>query len=647
MTVERVVQAAMNNSPRNTFLTRGLLESLYERNHARQDRATAVTWDTKMQYAHGRDSPPPLSSARMSAPVQFLDFFVLEASDYIDQLDALLLQGGGAGPHPDALQRQARALRGSATMARLATFSELAGGIERVGRAMREGRLQWDPGLSGAVVSAVDDCKVLLRNVRVWSGDDDRRARARIVELERHAPARQETPAAPAAAGPDDYLANETSNVGAGLELLATRPNDRDAAANVLRRARALRGIAGVKDHAALADVLEAAEQAAQPLELGDGPLSAERVALLGAAATVLRGVAGALRAGTSGGGEADLARFAAALDAMRVSVVEMERIVPIAHLFFEDGGPTLVEASAHPPTSPAERFRLEVVSQGEHLRRLVADARAAHDSLSRDRVARALRQALGGLRLAAESFGERELADFVALHAGASAPLDSRALDSLDEVASLLAQPGASPAPLGERLDALKQARRASAEREVIPAAERAESTAPAPAVPVAPPAAPPAPAPPRPSVPMLAVGSDPATLVGESLNVTPAMTPFTSHRPIPAPSAPPQERDRPAAAEVAHAVSDVPTAIAPPSLDELLGRGIERLGALGDSPLSAPRTLAEQPVISIDKLLYRGRAAIERCCEIRDDARASTGTVDGEALEELMELLDLALTD
>ena len=59
------------------------------------------------------------------SPVGFLDFFVLEASDYIDQLDAQLKAGGG-GLDADALQRAARALRGSATMAKLPAFAEMA-----------------------------------------------------------------------------------------------------------------------------------------------------------------------------------------------------------------------------------------------------------------------------------------------------------------------------------------------------------------------------------------------------------------------------------------------------------------------------------------------------------------------------------------
>ncbi len=599
----------------------------------------------------------------MNVPVpgHFLDFFVLEASDYIDQLDALVSRGGAAGPDAEALQRHARALRGSATMARLALFAELAGGVERVGRALRDGALRWDAALAGALVAAVDDCKILLRGARAWGAAEDARARARASELERYAPLRQPAAPASAGAGHGDFLANEASNVGAGLELLATRPRDRDAAANVLGRLRALRGIASVKDHAALADVLDAAEQAAQPLELGATELGAERIALLGAAATVLRSVAASLRAGYAAQpAEADLAPFSAALDAMRASGSKSERIVPIAELFFAEG-PTLVEAAPNPPTSPAERFRLEVVSQAEHLRRLVADARAARDELARERVRRSLREALRALRMAAESFGEQEVAGFVALHNEAAVQLDARALDSLDEVATLLAQPGTSSAPLGERLQALKRARRASAELEAVPAPSSVPAPGPVPsparvtvpsAAQGASPASIPAPTPiptPTPARQRVAIApdSDPATLVGETAARRRGETPFTSHRAIATPPLVDEERVLPAAADVAAIATTIPTDAPARSLDSLLGAGIERLGALRDAPLSAPVALPEQPVVPIDRMLYRGKAAIERCREIRDGARASNSSVQGEALAELLDLLDLALTD
>src|SRR5919107_5429445 len=192
----------------------------------------------------------------MTAPAGFLDFFVLEAGEYIEQLDGLMLAAGNAGPDLDALQRVSRALRGSATMAKLTAFAEMAAGIERVGHGLRSGVTRWEPGLSGALVAAVDDCKLLLRNVRSWSAADDARSRARIEELARYAPARSSTPT-PGTSLPVDggYLMTEVANIGAGAELLATRATDRDAAGNVLRRVRALRGIAGVKDRPSLGDV--------------------------------------------------------------------------------------------------------------------------------------------------------------------------------------------------------------------------------------------------------------------------------------------------------------------------------------------------------------------------------------------------------
>jgi chemotaxis protein histidine kinase CheA len=555
----------------------------------------------------------------MTAPAGFLDFFVLEASEYIEQLDALMLSAGTSGPDLESLQRAARALRGSATMAKLTAFADMASGIERIGHALRNGGTQWNPALGGALVAAVDDCKLLLRNVRSWGAADDARSRARIDELARYAPVRQATPlSSPAVPSDGGYLMTEVANIGAGAELLATRPSDRDAAANVLRRVRALRGVAGVKDHPSLGDVLEATEYAAHPLERGEQQISSERVAVLAAAATVLRAIAAAMRTGgVIDPASPELARFASALDDMQERETEAERVVPIAELFYQDGGPTVVQTAPNPPTSPAERFRLEVVSQGEHLRRLVSDARSARDDLARERVRRALRQALRGLRQAAESFGEHDVAEFVASHNDDVVQLDSNALDSLDQVATLLAQPGDAPGSLGPRLRALRAAQ-----------TSRSESIA---AEPIEPPAPQPIAASPTPAAPTPA--ASPAV-----------MTPVTSSAVAPA-SPLPQERDRPAAAAMAQVAASAPAA--PQELGSLLDAGIRKLGTLQSERLSAPIEIAEQPPVPIDVLLYRGRAAIERCREIRDHVRSAGGPVDAETLGELFDLLDLALTD
>ena len=523
-------------------------------------------------------------------PVGFLDFFILEASDYVDQLDGLLDAGGVAGPDADGLQRVARALRGSATMAKLLPFADVAAGLERVARSLREGALQWSPGLSAVIVAAVDECKLLLRNARTWSDTDDARARARVKELAEFAAVRSPTPlASPSVQGQSSYLATEASNIGAGLELLATRPGDRDAAANVLRRVRALRGIASVKDHPALADVLEAAEQAAHSLEASATSLDAPRIALLSAAATVLRGVASSIRAGGSDAPADDVARFAAALDALQSQDTGAERVVPIADLYYDDGGVTIVDAARNPPTTPAARFRLEAVGQGEHLRRVISDAREAHDDLARERVRREFRQALRGLQQTASSFGEQDIAAFVTANADGIGRLDPAALDALEQVATVLSQQAATTQTFSERLTALRAARAAF-------------------------------------------------------------VTPVIASPAVATPSATFDERVAPAVADMAAAVltTVVGQATAPASRHgELLDSSIRSLGALAVTPLSSAAVIAEQPPVPIDVLLYRGRAAVERCVQIRDDVRKTGGPPDADALAELFDLLDLALTD
>src|SRR5690242_11491301 len=95
----------------------------------------------------------------------FLDFFILEASEYVEQLDGILARVSATGGAVDAeaLVRNARALRGSATMAKLTPFADLATALERVGRTLREGSLAWSPAIAGTLVATIDDLKILIR----------------------------------------------------------------------------------------------------------------------------------------------------------------------------------------------------------------------------------------------------------------------------------------------------------------------------------------------------------------------------------------------------------------------------------------------------------------------------------------------------
>jgi Hpt domain len=498
----------------------------------------------------------------MTGPAGFVDFFVLEASDYVEQLDGLLLRASATGPDASALQRIARALRGAATMAKLRSFADLAGAVERVGRGLHEGTQQWDPALSAALVAAVDELKALIHSARTWSAAEDRRAESRIASLAKYAPAAPAASLAPPTGSGSTamFFASEAANIGAGLELLKTPAASSATLTNVLARVRALRGVKGVADFGALGDVLEAIEEAARSREIGTRSEDPTERELLDSASVHLRALASALR----GGGPPDhadptRARFYAALEAWNARMSERERIVPIAELFYSNDTSGVVESAASPPTSANERFRLELVSLGEHLHR-VLDAMRSGGQSAGGRVRRDLSRALHAIQAAATSFGERGVAEFIATRAATAESGDEQSLTGLSALAAILTAPGGEGDDLRRRLRGL--------------------------------------------------VGTE-SPAAGEAGAATSAES-TTSPTGGPSPS--------------------------------LLDSTIDALDALGENPFAEPVPIPEDTVVPIDTLLYRGRAALDRAVEIRDDLRRRGASSDQAALDELFDLLDLA---
>jgi chemotaxis protein histidine kinase CheA len=502
----------------------------------------------------------------MTGPAGFLDFFVLEASDYVEQLDGLLLRASATGPDAGALQRIARALRGAATMAKLRSFADLAGAVERVGRALHEGTQVWEPALSAALVAAVDELKTLIHCARPWSAAEDRRAESRIATLAKYAPAASAASLAPPTGGGDGstamFFASEAANIGAGLELLKTPAASSATLTNVLARVRALRGVSGVAAFGALGDVLEAIEEAARSRETGQRSEDPTERELLDAASVHLRALASALR----GGGPQDASdptrtRFYAALEAWNARMAERERIIPIDELFYSGDPSGVVESASSPPTSASERFRLELVSLGEHLRRVLDAVRAAGDApVAGGRVRRDLARALHAIQAAATSFGERGVAEFIATRAAGAEAGDEQARNALSELAAILTAPGGEGEELRRRLRQLVAPR--AIDDATAPESETAATT--------------------------------------------------TSPMGVPASS--------------------------------LLDTTIEALDSLVENPFAAPVPIPEDTVVPIDTLLYRGRAALDRAVEIRDDLRRRGASSDQAALDELFDLLDLA---
>ena len=521
-----------------------------------------------------------------------LDFFVLEASECTERLDALLARAGAGAPDLEAFTRQARALRGSATMAKVAGVADVAMALERVAKGLHDRSLEWSASLKGAVVAAVDDLKILIRGVRTWGSAEERRAADRAQELASFAPAhhRRSVPTPIAGGGTAGFLAAETADVAAGLLRFADNPSSAFDA--TIRRVRALRGVAALLDLPPLAEVVAAVDDAAKPLELGTAKATEPQRALFRAAAAVLREGSDAVHAG----GRPDPASsavlaFTSAVAALGDGAGDADYIVPVSALFPDDGESHVLHTAANPPTTPPQRFRLEAVSQAEHMRRLVSDARRALDAPSRQRLGRELRSAVLTMARVAESFGELAVARALHAFVAGAATLEERVLDALEKAAAILTAPG--DARLSSGFEALA-------------------GTAPTPI---------------RSSTPIRATAA------------VRAMAPA----PLPDPATP-------MAADVN--LPALPAAEAPPApsgaaLHDLLGAGIAGLSRLADEPLSEPAPVDDDFLVPIEDLLYRGNAALRRAIELGDRLKKAATPEAAEALTELHDLLELATTE
>lgn len=552
-----------------------------------------------------------------------LDFFTLEASEYVEHLDGLVATARGGSPDIEACIRHARALRGSATMAKVAGIADVAGALERAAHGLQTGALPWSDALRGAFIAAIDDLKILIRGVRTWGADESARATARTQELAAFAPA--SSSAAAAAPYASSFLATETAEIARTLLAFAENPTGAAAFATPLQRVRALRGIALLKDLPPLPEIVDALDQAAKTFELGGAVTPALR-SLFSAAAVVLADSSIALTRGERPATESEsLAAFAAAAAGIARGAAVADDIVPISALFPDDGAPGLVSAAATPPTSAAQRFRLEVVSHAEHLRRLVSDAKQAVDAATRERLARELGGAARSLARLSTSFGESPLAAFFEEQRAQASLLAGAALGALDHACQLLS------APHGKTTAEIVQLLRASGRVDPVVVA-------------------PPTPAAAQPIVDIAALAPDAERPIVDIAALAPdAEEPIVDIATL-APDA------EPAAVDIASLAPDGEPSLVSrtPSgagssgdaLAAMLSSGLAGLSGLEETPLAEPTTERSDVVVPIEDLVYRGRDALDRAIELRDLLKQASGAPNPAMLAELFDLLELAAT-
>jgi hypothetical protein len=531
-----------------------------------------------------------------------LNFFVLEAGECVERIDFLLARAGAAAPDYAAVARNVRVLRGSATMAKVPGITAVAGALERVVLGLRDGTLAWNESLHAAVTAAVDDLKVLLHGVRSWGAEQAQRADRSARELNALAPAfRRRSSLTPiTASGNARFLADETASVAAGLQLFADSPGQTTVLEETLSRVRALRGVASLNDLPPLAEVIAAVDDAAKPIELGAGTPTDTQRALFRCAAAVLREGSDAVHNGGRPNVDSRAVEaFTAAAAKFIDGTLDADFVVPVSSLFPDDGGVNTVHAASNPPTQASQRFRLEVVSQAEHVRRLVSDARRAVDPPAKQRIGHELRAAVRSLWRAAESFDQGAVARTLHSLVEGAATLGEDTLTAVDKAAEILTAPG----------DAL-----VSAKFEVLSTPARAVTPVSAPLI---------HPLPPTPRL---------ATPPGVALPAAPqpAASAPRSGTP-PAPAAPTQSPPRSAATSGA-------------VLHDLLGAGIAGLAGLDSEPMSEPIDLDDESVVPIGDLVYSGPAALRRALELGGAFKRSASPVSAESLAELYDLLELA---
>jgi len=534
------------------------------------------------------------------------EYFRREAGDYLRELEPLL---GSGSPPVEALVRLARGLRGAAMLAGHATLSQAAGELERVVKRLAEGTITWGE-VAPAVRQAVGRFRQLVGSPQRWDRSNDDEATRVARELQSafgagtpggsstsHGRPRQDE-AASYVARQARATADEVDRAARGI---ATKnPGVVELFANAQRSMQTLRGLAGLEEFSPLPELLDATDTLLT--ELQRTPRTEERdgdVLSLGAAAieTISRSVADGTPPVVD---DPQVTSFTDALFA-RLS----RHVIPIADLLDpHDPEPVTPYGGREGPglVSPQE-----LVAMGESLLRAGREIQLTRTHASRRLLAvthaLTLRTMRGGL-------GRRPTGRFVAT---AVACLEGRVGIPLESAGSVLEQAGTLLASSHSGAEGITDLQRTESALDDL-----ADRLAPA--------------------VPSDTMSEHRAPIVSIESLLSSDPVPIESlilSEPIP--------------------IGDL-LVTDPVSIDTLLATDPTPIAVLAPDPqpdrtplersLSTYSRLLQMEVVPIERLLLRGRRALERANQLRAQLEGALPTAqrDRERLEPLFqELLDL----
>lgn len=396
----------------------------------------------------------------MSQPLN--EYFVQEAGEYLDELDALLARSGT----PDAVEffRLARGVRGSAQIAGAQPVAQVAEGLEDAARALRDGALPWSDDVRARAQETAADLRSFVAASGRWGPDDDRRAQAAAARWGSVGGRRRGGGGEGRPAGQIyDFLRRELDGVVGELDRalaeLQANPAGREPLRTVLRRMRPVRGVAGMDTLSPVLEVLEGIEDTTHEILKRTSPAGTEEREILSAARDALRAAGAALERGGDVGATPELERFRELRDRSEGAGEQDAGVVPVASLFYDDAGPHVVSSPMAPvPGSGAAEgegtligdvdafLRMEATGFLDRAEALVASLSARPGRFAR--IARDLADLARGVGELAVTYGMTVIAgaaeDAAMRIAQAAGPDEARG--ALLRLRSTL--PGAAPAP-------------------------------------------------------------------------------------------------------------------------------------------------------------------------------------------------------
>lgn len=288
------------------------------------------------------------------------DYFVSESNEYFSQLKEQFNRLDASRGDPADFLRAARALRGSAQLARESRVYRAGLSLEHAARAMSAGSLAWNTDVSGRARRTIEDLESLANG-----GEDEDAAEARVKRvLDRWRELGVNLPAETAQVGKPaggersaaskqfrEFAAHEVAGISGEIDStlaqLAHDPKNRDLLKAILRRQRALLGSARLDEIGVVAETLRAIEDLVRVIHKLNVAVKDEWATVFRASRDVLSAALEPLRAGNDPMPTPALSK----LRTLRTELLERYgegEAVPVT------GGPQAAEASSSTPPAPA-----------------------------------------------------------------------------------------------------------------------------------------------------------------------------------------------------------------------------------------------------------------------------------------------------